>query len=103
MNEALTTNVIEKYVRKGSKVQIIGQNQTRKWTDQSGVERYTTEVMIGRFNGGITLCGDRSDARSTQADRGQSDYGSQRQSGQQSSQSSGWDAPSGDLDDEIPF
>lgn len=99
MNEGLTNNVIEKYVRKGSKVQVVGQNQTRKWTDQSGVERYTTEIMIGRFNGGITLCGERT----AQSDRRQSDHEPQRQNGQQSRQSGGWDAPSGDLDDEIPF
>jgi len=100
MNDPLTTNVIERFVRRGSKVQIIGQNQTRKWTDQNGIERYTTEIMIGRFNGGITLCGDR------QADQGQSGgYGQQdRQQNNSCQNSGGWDKPSGnDLDDEIPF
>jgi len=99
MNEALTVNVIEKFVRKGSKVQIIGQNQTRKWTDQGGIERYSTEIMIGRFSGGIVLCGERTD----QSDHARSGHEHQHQSGQQSRQSGGWDAPSGDLDDEIPF
>lgn len=104
MNEGLTENVIEKYVRKGSKVQIVGQNQTRKWTDQSGVERYTTEIMIGRFNGGITLCGERQGGQQDQSGGyGQRDQG-RSQNNSQSSNRGGWDAPSDrDLDDEIPF
>ncbi|GAN55226.1 single-stranded DNA-binding protein [Tanticharoenia sakaeratensis] len=99
MNEALS-GIIERFVRKGSKVQIIGQNQTRKWTDQSGVERYTTEIVIGRFNGGITLCGDRqsSDAAPQQS-RG-SDAQS-RPMGSGGSMSDRW-SPEG-MDDEIPF
>ena len=46
-------DVIEKYVRKGSKVYVEGALQTRKWTDQAGVEKYSTEVIIGRFRGAI--------------------------------------------------
>ena len=100
MNEPLTTNVIERFVRKGSKVQIVGQNQTRKWTDQSGIERYTTEIMIGRFNGGITLCGDRQDSSNQSNGYGQQD----RQQNASRQNSGGWDKPSdNDLDDEIPF
>ena len=44
-------DVVEKYVRKGSKLYVEGALQTRKWTDQSGQEKYTTEVVIGRFRG----------------------------------------------------
>jgi single-strand DNA-binding protein len=47
--------VAEKYLRKGSKVYIEGQLQTRKWTDQSGVEKYTTEVVLQRFRGELTM------------------------------------------------
>ena len=47
-------DVVEKYVRKGSKVYVEGALQTRKWTDQSGQEKYTTEVVIGRFKGALT-------------------------------------------------
>src|ERR1700742_981009 len=54
MNDRLG-EVAEKYLRKGSKVYLEGKLQTRKWTDQSGQERYTTEIMIGRFNGEMVL------------------------------------------------
>lgn len=47
--------VAEQYLRKGSKVYIEGQLQTRKWTDQSGVEKYTTEVVLQRFRGEMTI------------------------------------------------
>jgi len=49
--------VVEKYVRKGSKVYLQGKLKTRKWTDNAGVEKYTTEVVVDRFNGRIVLCG----------------------------------------------
>lgn len=52
------TDVIEKYCRKGSKVYLEGQLQTRKWVDQSGAERYTTEVVLQRFRGELQLLGD---------------------------------------------
>ncbi len=47
--------VAEQYLRKGSKVYIEGQLQTRKWTDNSGVEKYTTEVVLQRFRGEMTI------------------------------------------------
>src|SRR6476619_8411372 len=47
--------IAEKYLRKGSKVYVEGALQTRKWTDQSGQERYTTEVVISRFKGELTM------------------------------------------------
>ena len=47
--------VAEKYLRKGSKVYVEGQLQTRKWQDQHGQERYTTEVVLGRFRGELTM------------------------------------------------
>ena len=51
--------VIEKYVKKGSRILIEGQLKTRKWQDQSGQDRYSTEVVIQGFNGQIILLGDR--------------------------------------------
>lgn len=48
-------DVAEKYLKKGAKIYVEGVLQTRKWTDQSGVEKYTTEVVIGRFNGQMTM------------------------------------------------
>lgn len=47
--------VVERYVKKGTKLYVEGQLQTRKWTDQTGVERYTTEVIIGKFRGDFVI------------------------------------------------
>lgn len=52
--------VAEKYLRKGAKVYVEGQLQTRKWTDQGGQERYTTEVVLSRFRGDITMLDSRN-------------------------------------------
>ena len=81
-----TVEVVERFVKKGAKVYVEGSLQTRKWTDNSGQERYTTEVVIGRFNGQITLLdGKRDDAPRPAPPAASS-------------------APSGeDLSDEIPF
>lgn len=52
--------VVEKYVKKGSKLYLEGQLQTRKWTDQSGQERYTTEVVLSGFGGQLVMLDSRS-------------------------------------------
>lgn len=54
--------IAEKYMRKGSKVYLEGQLQTRKWTDQSGQEKYTTEVVLQRFKSELTLLDSKSDS-----------------------------------------
>ncbi|MBT3331131.1 MAG: single-stranded DNA-binding protein, partial [Rhodospirillaceae bacterium] len=53
--------IAQQYLRKGSKVYIEGQLQTRKWQDQSGVEKYTTEVVLQRFRGELTMLDGRND------------------------------------------
>ena len=53
--------IAEQYLRKGSTVYLEGQLQTRKWTDQQGVEKYTTEVVLQRYRGELTLLGGRGD------------------------------------------
>lgn len=53
-NERLA-EVAEKYLRKGAKVYLEGQLQTRKWTDKDGVEKYTTEIVLSRFKGELTM------------------------------------------------
>jgi single-strand DNA-binding protein len=58
-NEKLA-EVAQKYVKKGSKIYVEGQLTTRKWTDQSGQERYSTEVVIPRFGGQLTMLDGRS-------------------------------------------
>lgn len=56
--------IAEKYLRKGSKVYLEGQLQTRKWTDQNGQERYTTEIVLQRFRGDLTLLDTKPDGES---------------------------------------
>ena len=100
-NERLA-DVIEKYVRKGSKLYIEGALQTRKWTDQSGQERYTTEVVLQRFRGELTMLDSRGGGGGGFSESAPSDDmggnggggtgGSGRRPG-----------GGGDLDDEIPF
>jgi single-strand DNA-binding protein len=99
-NERLV-EVAEKFLHKGSKVYIEGQLQTRKWTDQSGQEKYTTEVVLQRFRGELTML----DARGAGGDAG--GYAEPSHEGPSHSSPSGGGRsgpPSGgDLDDEIPF
>ena len=60
LNEHIV-KVVESSVEKGSSIYVEGQLQTRKWTDQQGVEKYSTEIVVGKFNGQLTLLGGRSD------------------------------------------
>lgn len=108
-------NVAERYLRKGSKVYIEGQLQTRKWQDQSGNDRYSTEVVLRGFNGTLVML-DGSGGGSG-GGGGQRGGGNWDQSGGSSggggSQGGGWNQGGGgsggsssfgdDLDDDIPF
>jgi single-strand DNA-binding protein len=92
-------DVVEKYLNKGSKIYVEGQLQTRKWTDRDGQERYTTEVVLQRFRGELTMLDGRSGG-------GGGDFGGGG-GGQDFGGGGGGGAPSGggagDLDDDIPF
>lgn len=66
--------VAERYLKKGAKIYAEGSLQTRKWTDQQGQERYTTEVVIGRFKGELTMLDNRSSNQDDQSDQ-QISYG----------------------------
>lgn len=113
-NEHLS-GVAERFLKKGSNVYIEGELRTRKWTDQSGQEKYTTEVVIDRFRGALTLLDSKADSERSQSSQGGnnsystqgSSYGGQSHGGYGSGNNSGrnWDAPprSNDLDSEIPF
>ena len=94
-NDALG-KIAEQYLKKGNTVYLEGQLQTRKWTDQqSGQEKYTTEVVLQRYRGELTLLGSRSENQiSNYQDNAQLD---------QSNQISMSDDIATDLDDEIPF
>jgi single-strand DNA-binding protein len=85
--------IAERYLAKGRTVYLEGQLQTRKWTDQSGQERYTTEVVLQRYRGEMTML----DTRGGGGDFGGGDYGGG------GGPPSGGGEPPGDLDDEIPF
>jgi len=105
-NERLV-DVIEKYVRKGSKLYIEGALQTRKWTDNSNQERYTTEVVLQRFRGELTMLDGRSGGSGEGGvggggpdDTGSGGSGGGGGGGGGSRRSGGG---SQDLDDEIPF
>lgn len=95
-----TVSVVERFVRKGSKIQIVGSNETSEWQDQEGKDRYTTEVVVrGAFS--LTLLDNNRDGEESQSDRG---FQQRREPQcQQSRQSGGWDAPFGDDFDSIPF
>ncbi len=94
--------IAEQYLKKGSKVYLEGQLQTRKWEDQSGQERYTTEVVLQGFNSTLTMLdgrpgGGAGEFSDTGSDFGQSSpMGGARQPARQGSAAE-------DLDDEIPF
>ena len=94
-NDALG-KIAEQYLKKGSTVYLEGQLQTRKWTDQqSGQEKYTTEVVLQRYRGELTLLGSRSE--------NQINNDQQNSEIDQSNQISIADDIASDLDDEIPF
>ena len=99
-------DVAERFLRKGRKVYVEGALQTRKWTDQGGQERYTTEVVISRFRGELTIL---DTARGEEGSTGSSAGAPPTRSAAPSGGSgrgggSSWDIPKGgDLDDEIPF
>ena len=80
-------DVIEKYVTKGTRVYLEGALQTRKWTDQSGVEKYSTEVVLQKFRGDLVMLGGGKDRGEASEPRG------------------GYPEPRGgdDLEEEIPF
>jgi single-strand DNA-binding protein len=91
--------VAEKYLQKGAKLFLEGQLQTRKWTDQSGQEKYTTEVVLQRFRGELVMLDSRGGGQ------GGGDYDSAPDYGgaQPAMAAAGGGGMADDLDDEIPF
>jgi single-strand DNA-binding protein len=107
--------IAEQYLRKGSKVYIEGQLQTRKWQDQQGADRYTTEIVIQNFNGQLTLLDGRNEGGSgSGGGAGGGNWGGDERGGGSnnfggsSSGGGGFGSGSGgafdsDLDDDVPF
>lgn len=88
-------DVAERYLRKGSRVYLEGSLQTRKWQDQSGQERHSTEVVLQQFRGELTLLDGRGDGAGNTGEApagGGRTYAQRRDPG-----------PAPDFDDEIPF
>jgi len=113
-NENLA-RVAEQYLKKGSKVYVEGQLQTRKWTDQSGAEKYTTEVVLQRFRGELTILDGRQGGGASEygdEEQGQISRGGEfgrsspmerRPSPAPASGGGGGGSRYNDLDDDIPF
>ncbi|MEQ8435099.1 MAG: single-stranded DNA-binding protein [Oceanicaulis sp.] len=107
--------VAENYLKKGSKVYVEGQLQTRKWQDRDGNDKYTTEVVLQRFRGELTMLDGKNDGgggggRSYDDDRGGSSYGDSQGGGSKGGSGGGRsndrpreDFSSDTLDDDIPF
>jgi single-strand DNA-binding protein len=99
--------IAEQYLRKGSKVYLEGQLQTRKWQDQSGQDRYSTEVVLQGFNSQLTMLDGRGEGGGAAADPG-GDFGrsspmeSERGQGRAQARSGGASLAE-ELDDDIPF
>ena len=98
--------IAEQYLRKGSKVYIDGAIQTRKWTDQSGQEKYSTEIVLQKFRGELTMLDGRGDGERSGGGGYGGDYGGGGGGfggGQQNQGAGPREDFSADLDDEIPF
>ena len=101
-------DVIEKYLKKGATIYIEGALQTRKWTDKDNQERYSTEVVISRFKGELTLLDSRGEGMGSSPggyDSGgdQEGYAAPAKRAAGGGGKGGWDSQPSDLDDEIPF
>lgn len=96
--------IAKQYLRKGSSVYVEGQLQTRKWTDQNGNDKYTTEIVLQRFRGELTLLGGRDGGGGS----GGGDFGGGSGGGARGGNQGGggFSQPGGfadDLDDDVPF
>jgi single-strand DNA-binding protein len=102
--------IVEQYCKKGTKVYLEGQLQTRKWTDQSGAEKYTTEVVLQRFRGELTLLDSRNAGGSGESfgggderSSGGSSFGRSSPVERRPALASGGGGGAPDIDDDIPF
>jgi single-strand DNA-binding protein len=107
LNSDGLVGVAERYLRKGSKVYIEGQLRTRKWQDQSGNDRYTTEISVGGMQGVLTMLDGAPGDGGGQRSGGGNDWGGGAKSGGNDwgggGKSGGHHDLADDLDDDIPF
>jgi single-strand DNA-binding protein len=95
--------IAERYLRKGSKVYLEGGLQTRKWTGQDGQERYTTEVVLSRFRGELTLLDGRGEGAGSSGEPAYESITASPAGGGSRSGRTDPTGPPSDFDDEIPF
>ena len=95
--------IVEQYLKKGAKVYIEGALQTRKWTDQSGVEKYSTEVVLQGFNSTLTMLDGRGGGGGSFSDDAGGDFGSAGPVGSAPRRPVAAGARNSDMDDDIPF
>jgi single-strand DNA-binding protein len=100
-NESLC-KVVEQYLKKGSRVYVEGALQTRKWQDQQGQDRYTTEIVLQNFNSQLVMLGGGAGG-DTGADEGGSGYTGGRSSTPSRQPAMAGGATRDDMDDQIPF
>jgi single-strand DNA-binding protein len=100
-NEGLC-RIAEQYLKKGAKIYVEGALQTRKWTDQQGVERYSTEIVLQNFNSQLTML-DRAGGGGGDFDTGSSDFGSSTPAPRARQPATAGAGGRRDMDDEIPF
>ena len=91
-------DIVEKYVKKGSKIYVEGELQTRKWQDQEGNDRYTTEVVLQGYNSNLTLLDTRNAIKNNDEDTMSADQSSNLEKPTNSDSSD-----SSESDDDIPF
>jgi len=101
-NEGLC-KIAEQYLKKGAKVYIEGALQTRKWTDQSGAEKYSTEVVLQGFNSTLTMLDGRSGGGGSFAEEPGGDFGSSGPSSAPPRRAVAGGSRNSDMDDDIPF
>jgi len=95
--------IAEQYLKKGAKVYVEGQLQTRKWTDQSGVEKYSTEVVLQGFNAVLTMLDGRGGGSGGGFGDDAGDFGSSSPSSGPPRRVAAAGARNSDMDDDIPF
>jgi single-strand DNA-binding protein len=95
--------VIEQYVKKGSKVYLEGQLQTRKWQDKDGNDRWSTEIVLQGFNSTLTMLDSRNERGDSGFSSGGADFGSSGPMERSGGSGGGSGGGGGGMDDEIPF
>ena len=96
-------DIVEKYVKKGSKIYVEGELQTRKWQDQDGNDRYSTEVILQGFNSNLTLLDSKKSSENNSEEQSTSNHNQQISETENSHESVSKNNDSTESDEDIPF